>query len=426
MNVQMVLPSVCAGGTTVPGAKKAEQEEADFWQLCLAMLGSGLPAQQTLVGGRPLPAANGAAGQEAAPAAAVAAVQAFPGPDSMAAAELFSTAAEGSLTAELRQSEAALLLNVPHESLSAAAAGTEQAPDSLTGEENSLRTAADFKAEAAQHLTAAAAQSEETMPAAGAAKVTTAVPGSKLPAAEALGPAAGADCPEAAAEPEPQFGGEMQTDSRTAAEQAEAADRPYQAAGRERPTAVRERTAAETERSRVSLQPAGRAEEILTAVPDWSVDYAVTAAAKDKRESVPLSVSVVKQLAQSIIASELPTGEKKLYVRLKPETLGRVEIRLRLQSGQLTAQVITDNLLVKQLLDASLEQLRERLQTQQITIADFSVHVGQGESQAEQQTGQHSPRQQQFMAPPDKTDGLTPHILLPTTAVGRPGLDLRA
>ena len=92
MNVQMVLPSVCAGGTTVPGAKKAEQEEADFWQLCLAMLGSGLPAQQTLVGGRPLPAANGAAGQEAAPAAAVAAVQAFPGPDSMAAAELFSTA----------------------------------------------------------------------------------------------------------------------------------------------------------------------------------------------------------------------------------------------------------------------------------------------------------------------------------------------
>ena len=50
MNVQMVLPSVCAGGTTVPGAKKAEQEEADFWQLCLAMLGSGLRSRQTLVG----------------------------------------------------------------------------------------------------------------------------------------------------------------------------------------------------------------------------------------------------------------------------------------------------------------------------------------------------------------------------------------
>ena len=146
---------------------------------------------------------------------------------------------------------------------------------------------------------------------------------------------------------------------------------------------------------------------------------------KDNSDVLPLRASIMEQVWEQLSFADLPTGEKKLYVRLKPETLGQLEIHLRLQKGQLTAQIITDNAQVKQALEASLQQLRERLQAQQITVTEFTVSIGQEASYGQQQ----APWQQQFMQRPGllyRAD-LTEETAAPMVAVNvSPGLDLRA
>jgi len=103
------------------------------------------------------------------------------------------------------------------------------------------------------------------------------------------------------------------------------------------------------------------------------------------------AANVTEQVWESILVANLPQGEKKLFVRLKPESLGQVEIHLRLNAKQqLVAHVMTDNFQVKQALEATLGQLRERLQAQQITVTEFTVTLGQEQSQAQQ----HNPWQQ--------------------------------
>lgn len=97
-------------------------------------------------------------------------------------------------------------------------------------------------------------------------------------------------------------------------------------------------------------------------------------------------VNVAEQVFAKILYADLPQGEKKLYVRLKPENLGQVEIRLRLNAKQqLIAHIQTDNPQVKQALEATWGQLRERLQAQQITVTEFTVTLGQEQNFAQQQ-----------------------------------------
>jgi len=115
------------------------------------------------------------------------------------------------------------------------------------------------------------------------------------------------------------------------------------------------------------------------------------------------TTQVAEQVFEKILFAKLPQGEKKLYVRLKPESLGQVEIRLRLNAKQqLVAHVLTDNFQVKQALEATLGQLRERLQVQQITVTEFTVTLEQEQNFAQQHPWQQNPSPWPKFTPPQR------------------------
>lgn len=87
--------------------------------------------------------------------------------------------------------------------------------------------------------------------------------------------------------------------------------------------------------------------------------------------------AVLEQVLEKMVFTKRADGEQALFLRLKPAVLGEVEIRLQMDDGRLTARIVTENTQVKEVLDVALWQLRQRLEAQQIHVAEISVTVGQ-------------------------------------------------
>jgi len=64
--------------------------------------------------------------------------------------------------------------------------------------------------------------------------------------------------------------------------------------------------------------------------------------------------------------------------------------------------VLTDNFQVKQALEATLGQLRERLQVQQITVTEFTVTLEQEQNFAQQHPWQQNPSPWPKFTPPQR------------------------
>jgi flagellar hook-length control protein FliK len=86
---------------------------------------------------------------------------------------------------------------------------------------------------------------------------------------------------------------------------------------------------------------------------------------------------VVEQVVEKMVFSKDLTGESSVFIRLKPAVLGQVEIRLSLQDGQLTASIMTGSTQVKEALEGAMAQIRQRLESQQIHVAELTVFVGE-------------------------------------------------
>ena len=69
------------------------------------------------------------------------------------------------------------------------------------------------------------------------------------------------------------------------------------------------------------------------------------------------------------------TGAEELRLRLQPEFLGEVLIRVRRLQGVLTAEIITQDLAVRELLASQLEALRQRFQEVNLPVEHLSVSV---------------------------------------------------
>ncbi len=83
----------------------------------------------------------------------------------------------------------------------------------------------------------------------------------------------------------------------------------------------------------------------------------------------------------------------EVRVRLKPEHLGELSLKVTLQEGELAARLDVSMPAVKAALDAQLPQLREALASQGIEIRRFDVVAdGQGNAQREHQRSQHQPQ----------------------------------
>ncbi len=68
-------------------------------------------------------------------------------------------------------------------------------------------------------------------------------------------------------------------------------------------------------------------------------------------------------------------GRSEIQIRLKPEFLGQVQMNIAADKEQLLVRIITDQPMVKEIIETHLHQLRTELQNQGLTIDKFEVMV---------------------------------------------------
>ena len=68
-------------------------------------------------------------------------------------------------------------------------------------------------------------------------------------------------------------------------------------------------------------------------------------------------------------------GEQELRLKLQPEFLGEVLVRVRIMNERLTGEIITSHIAVKELLEGQLETLRQRFQEMDLNLEHFKVSV---------------------------------------------------
>jgi flagellar hook-length control protein FliK len=66
---------------------------------------------------------------------------------------------------------------------------------------------------------------------------------------------------------------------------------------------------------------------------------------------------------------------KEMLVRLEPPELGRLQLRLALSNGELSARMLVDNHKVKELVESQLPQLRQGLQDQGFQVDKLLVET---------------------------------------------------
>jgi flagellar hook-length control protein FliK len=76
------------------------------------------------------------------------------------------------------------------------------------------------------------------------------------------------------------------------------------------------------------------------------------------------------------------TPEKsEMVLELKPESLGKISLKVATERGIVAASFIAENQQVKDIIEANMQLLKEALQKQGLAVQSFSVSVGNGNSQ---------------------------------------------
>jgi flagellar hook-length control protein FliK len=92
-------------------------------------------------------------------------------------------------------------------------------------------------------------------------------------------------------------------------------------------------------------------------------------------QNVSFDKSNVMDQIYDKIRSETGKDYSELHVKLKPEELGDVAIKLVMEKGVLTAKILVEDTLVKAMIESNLPDLKEQLKSQNINVSDFSVSL---------------------------------------------------
>lgn len=106
-----------------------------------------------------------------------------------------------------------------------------------------------------------------------------------------------------------------------------------------------------------------------------------------EEQIVRQTVKFVKLMADS--------KQTEVHLRLHPEHLGQVAVKLILENGAVRANLVAQDAAVKTVLETNLDQLRTRLQEQGIPITQVDVAVGSGSEFSQPRHGQQSGHGQQ-------------------------------
>ncbi|WP_159426205.1 flagellar hook-length control protein FliK [Desulfolucanica intricata] len=110
------------------------------------------------------------------------------------------------------------------------------------------------------------------------------------------------------------------------------------------------------------------------------------------KESIPVR-ELPEKLVSIILANRKP-GEKPVLVQMKlePEHLGELVIKLAYKKGEISAQFITASVQAKEILESSMVRLREALAQHQVHLQESSVSVAYNGGQFMQQQGKPGSR----------------------------------
>lgn len=92
----------------------------------------------------------------------------------------------------------------------------------------------------------------------------------------------------------------------------------------------------------------------------------------------PLAQTVTNQVMMKV---KLMAGENKqeMEMHLKPDTLGKLSIKIIHERGEILAKITAENQQVKEILESNMQMLKDALEKSGLTVQNLSVSVGNGD-----------------------------------------------
>jgi len=84
----------------------------------------------------------------------------------------------------------------------------------------------------------------------------------------------------------------------------------------------------------------------------------------------------LKQIVNKAVFN-LENGRSEFKIDLKPETLGHIKMQILTENHHVTVRILTENPLVKDMIESNLVQLKANFQNQGLEIEKFDVSVAQ-------------------------------------------------
>ena len=144
----------------------------------------------------------------------------------------------------------------------------------------------------------------------------------------------------------------------------------------------------QTTRERMGLVPEHQSESVSAENYEKAVSTETVISGAFKESVIPRS-SIIQQVVEK---AETLTGENKseIVVQLKPESLGKISLRVIHERGEIMAKFVAENEQVRAILESNMQHLKDSLEKSGITIQNLSVSVGQhGQRQAGDDNGQN-------------------------------------
>jgi len=126
--------------------------------------------------------------------------------------------------------------------------------------------------------------------------------------------------------------------------------------------------------------------------------------AKESNFVIPNKDEILNQIVDKAAVTLTP-DKAEMVINLKPDNLGKLEMKLATEKGVINAQITAENQEVKQIIESNFNVLKDALEKQGITVQSFSVSVGnQSWNRGYQNSGSKNQNNSQRQY---KTDGIT-------------------
>lgn len=117
-----------------------------------------------------------------------------------------------------------------------------------------------------------------------------------------------------------------------------------------------------------------------------------------EHETSALHENILSQVREKLVSQDLSGTVSKISLKLNPHELGELQIHVRLEDQKMKVDITAQNPLVKEALLQNLDQLKDTLMRQNISMERFNVSTGDGQGQAFNQSFREG-RQSAYQTP---------------------------